>query len=89
MTHSPSPADAHSALTTKAQARAHGLAARKAITPEQRATMAEHCALEGVKIARKALARTIALYMPITTEVDRPYYPMAWEMGPGFSKTDK
>ena len=22
-------------------------------------------------------------------EVDRPYYPMAWEMGPGFSKTDK
>ena len=70
MTHSPSPADAHSALTTKVQARAHGLAARKAITPEQRAAMAEHCALEGVKIARKALARTIALYMPITTEVD-------------------
>ena len=22
-------------------------------------------------------------------EVDRPYYPLAWEMGPGFSKTDK
>jgi ribulose-5-phosphate 4-epimerase/fuculose-1-phosphate aldolase len=22
-------------------------------------------------------------------EVDRPYHPMAWEMGPGFSKTDK
>ena len=21
--------------------------------------------------------------------VDRPYYPLAWEMGPGFSKTDK
>jgi hypothetical protein len=22
-------------------------------------------------------------------EVERPYHPLAWEMGPGFSKTDQ
>jgi 5-formyltetrahydrofolate cyclo-ligase len=45
-------------------------AARAAVPNHQRAAMAEHCALEGVKIARKALARSIGLYMPINDEVD-------------------
>lgn len=64
------PASSGPTSRSKADLRASARAARSALAPEIRAQMAEHCALEGVALARRALARTIALYIPTQDEVD-------------------
>jgi 5-formyltetrahydrofolate cyclo-ligase len=55
---------------TKEHIRTHARAIRAGLDNTTRASIAEHIALEGVKIARKALARTVGLYIPINDEID-------------------
>lgn len=54
----------------KARIRRAALARRAGVEDETREAFAERLALEGVALARRALARTIAVFWPIGTEPD-------------------
>ena len=63
--------------TTKASIRAAALARRRAISRPARETFAEHLALQGVEIARRAMVRTVAAYWPLPEEADASYLVQA------------
>lgn len=54
----------------KADLRREALARRAAVAPEARQAFAERLAIEGVAIARRAMARTVSLFWPIGDEAD-------------------
>lgn len=55
---------------SKAELRKEALARRKLISPEIREAFAEKLAIEGVALARKALVRNVAVFLPIGSEPD-------------------
>lgn len=55
---------------TKAEIRKTALARRKAVVDSVREAFAERLAIEGVAIARRAIARNVAAYWPIGSEAD-------------------
>ncbi len=55
---------------TKAELRKQALARRKAVPAEIRQSFAEALAIEAVALARKAMARTVAGFLPIGSEPD-------------------
>lgn len=59
--------------TDKKDIRAAALARRAAVSAGDREKFAERLALKGVEIARRALARTVAVYWPMRDEADTRY----------------
>ena len=55
---------------SKADWRKDALARRMAVAPEIRAAFAEKLAIEGVKLARRAIVRNVAAFFPIGSEPD-------------------
>lgn len=55
---------------SKAELRREALARRAAIPADVRQAFAERLAIEGVAIARRAMARTVSLFWPIGDEAD-------------------
>lgn len=55
---------------TKAELRAQALSRRKLIPDDHRQAFAQRLAIEGVALARRALARNVAVFLPIGSEAD-------------------
>ena len=55
---------------SKSELRKAALARRKAVMPPERAAFAERLAIEGVQIARRAMAKNVAVFWPIGSEPD-------------------
>lgn len=63
--------ETHSALAaSKAELRKQALARRKAVSADVREAFAGRLALEGVKLARRAIVKNVSAYWPIGSEAD-------------------
>ena len=64
------PSSASAPLPSKADLRKAALERRKAVPQAVRDAFAEKLAVEGVQMARRAIVRNVAVFLPIGSEVD-------------------